>query len=380
MLLGSEMPFLPARGVLEELMGISVSDKTVQDVTEAAGREAMAMLEEEVEAAKAARLEPAGGVLDWRRGALEPLYIEPDGSMVPMRPKDRPDQKPSEDHPGTHREAKMAVIFWGSDVINVSEKRREVRRKTYVATIGGVHEFRDKLWAATVGVTGARRFQPVILGDGAEWITNLTADLFPDAIRIVDIFHPLERIHEVARLRYGSKPACSKEPKDDPNTAKSDGVPVTPEAGQADRLTEGGSKIVVLSPSPNAHPGKAWARLQKERLKASHIDAVLADLEAVSHEEPFKRGDRQTLREKCQETIDYIKKRRAYMQYASYIAQGLMIGSGIIESSHKRVIAQRLKQAGMHWSLEGANAVIHLRALHLSDGPGWDQLWERLAG
>lgn len=380
-LLGSEMPFQPARGVLEELTGISVSDKTVQEVTEAAGREAMAMLGGEVEAAKTAKLEPAGGVLDWRRDALEPLYIEPDGSMVPMRPEDRPDQKPSEEHPGTHREAKMAVIFRGSDVINVSEKRREVRRKTYVATIGGVQEFRDKLWAATMSVTGARRFQPVILGDGAEWITNLTEDLFPDAIRIVDIFHPLERIHEVARLRYGSKPAraCSKEPEDGLNIAKSDGVPETPEAGQADRLTEGGSKIVALSPSPNAHPGRAWARLQKERLKASDIDVVLAELEAVSHEEPFKKGDRQTLREKCQETIEYIKKRRAYMDYATYLAKGLMIGSGIIESSHKRVIGQRLKQAGMHWSLDGANAMVHLRALHLSDGPGWDRLWERLA-
>lgn len=29
-LLGSEMPFLPARNVLEELTGISVSDKTVE--------------------------------------------------------------------------------------------------------------------------------------------------------------------------------------------------------------------------------------------------------------------------------------------------------------------------------------------------------------
>ena len=332
-LLGSELPFMPARAVLEKLTGLCVSDKTVQEVTEAAGREAMAMLGEAAEAAKTVKLEPAGGVLDWRQDELPVAYVEPDGSMVPMRPEDRPEQKPTEDHPGTHREAKMAVIFRGSDVVNISPKRREVLRKRYVATIGGVDEFRDKLWAGVVDLVGTTRFQAVVLRDGADWITNLAADLFPDAIRILDIFHPLERIHEIARLLHG----------------------------------------------PNSIPGKAWAKEQKERLKASKIDEVLAELAIASKAEPHKKGDRQTLREKCEETIAYIGKRRAFMDYATYLAKGLMIGSGIIESSHKRVIAQRLKQAGMHWSLEGANAMVHLRALRLSDGPGWDRLWERLA-
>lgn len=291
------------------------------------------MLAEDVIAAKSAKLSPAGSVLDWRRDKLSFLYVEPDGSMVPMRPEDRPEQMATDDHPGTHREAKVAVVFWGADVINVSEKRREVLKKTYVATIGGVDEFRDKVWAATVAVAGGKRFQPVVLGDGADWITNMATDLFPDAIRIVDIFHPLERIYEVGRLVHGS----------------------------------------------SSVPGKAWGKEQKERLKASEIDEVLAELARISEAEPHKKGDRQTLREKCQQTADYIEKRRTYMDYADYLAKGLMIGSGIIESSHERVIAHRLKGAGMHWSLAGANAMAHLRALHLSDGPGWDRLWERIA-
>ncbi len=332
-LLGSEMPFMPARDVLEELTGISVSDKTVEAVTEAAGREAQAMLDEAVAAASVAKLPPGGGVLDWRQDKLPALYIEPDGSMVPMRTEDRPEQEATEDHRGTHREAKMAVVFWGDDVINTSEKRREVLKKTYVATIGGVDEFSDKVWAATLSVAGSRRFQPVVLGDGADWITNMTADLFPDAIRIVDIFHPLERIHEISRLLHG----------------------------------------------PSSIPGKAWAKEQKERLEASKIDELLAELELASKAEPHKKGDRQTLLEKCQKATNYIRERRDHMDYATYREMGLMIGSGIIESSHKRVIAQRLKQAGMHWSKDGANAVVHLRALRLSDGPGWDRLWSRLA-
>lgn len=56
-----------------------------------------------------------------------------------------------------------------------------------------------------------------------------------------------------------------------------------------------------------------------------------------------------------------------------------MIGSGSAESGHKRLIGQRLKGAGMHWSPKGANEMVHLRALRLSDGPGWERLWARLA-
>ena len=38
--------------------------------------------------------------------------------------------------------------------------------------------------------------------------------------------------------------------------------------------------------------------------------------------------------------------------YQRYLKNGLMIGSGVVESSNRRVVTQRLKQAGMHWSIE----------------------------
>ncbi len=246
-----EMPFAAAQRIIGELTGLVVSDQTVREVAEGAGREAMAMLDEDVVAAKFAKLEPAGSVLDWRQFRLPFLYIGPDGSMVPVRPEDRPKQKASDDRPGTHREAKAAVIFWGNDLVNLSPKRREILAKTYVATMGGVDDFREKLWAATLAVAGTRRFQPVILADGADWITNLTDELFPDAIRIVDFYHVMERIHEVARLLHG----------------------------------------------PDSIPGKAWAKEQKARLEESQIDDVLAELERASQADPHQKGERQALRE-----------------------------------------------------------------------------------
>jgi len=45
---------------------------------------------------------------------------------------------------------------------------------------------------------------------------------------------------------------------------------------------------------------------------------------------------------------------------------GLMIGSGPVESACKVVVGQRLKQAGMRWTREGADAILALRTAVLS--------------
>jgi hypothetical protein len=44
-----------------------------------------------------------------------------------------------------------------------------------------------------------------------------------------------------------------------------------------------------------------------------------------------------------------------------------------VESACKRIIGARLKQAGMIWTPEGAEAMAQLRAAILSDG--WDPFW-----
>jgi hypothetical protein len=45
---------------------------------------------------------------------------------------------------------------------------------------------------------------------------------------------------------------------------------------------------------------------------------------------------------------------------------GLFVGSGVVEASCKSVIGQRLKQAGMHWTVNGADAIIALRCQQAS--------------
>ncbi len=58
----------------------------------------------------------------------------------------------------------------------------------------------------------------------------------------------------------------------------------------------------------------------------------------------------------------YLTNNHTRIDYQRYLKEGLMIGSGVVESSNRRVVTQRLKQAGMHWSWKGAEGVMALRA------------------
>lgn len=73
--------------------------------------------------------------------------------------------------------------------------------------------------------------------------------------------------------------------------------------------------------------------------------------------------------------LQYFRHHHARMDYPRYLAHGWQIGSGPVESGCKRVVAQRLKGAGMRWGSRGADAMCHLQALLLSEAGQWDHFW-----
>jgi hypothetical protein len=52
---------------------------------------------------------------------------------------------------------------------------------------------------------------------------------------------------------------------------------------------------------------------------------------------------------------------------------GLFVGSGLVEAGCKSVIGHRLKRAGMHWTVNGADAIAALRCQQASrpEDPIW---------
>ncbi len=78
--------------------------------------------------------------------------------------------------------------------------------------------------------------------------------------------------------------------------------------------------------------------------------------------------------EEVEKEIAYLIKNKERMRYDKFRAQGLFVGSGVIEAGCKTVIGTRLKQSGMEWSVRGANAIISLRCMFVSGR--FEEYWE----
>ena len=62
----------------------------------------------------------------------------------------------------------------------------------------------------------------------------------------------------------------------------------------------------------------------------------------------------------------YLHRYRRFMNYSDYRSHGSPIGSGIVESACKRIVTERLKLSGMRWSHAGAQQIMTLRSILLS--------------
>jgi len=186
----------------------------------------------------------------------------------------------------------------------------EGKRRWYDAAREPAEQFGERVYAlaAGLGVEGAG--EVVMLGDGAEWIWNLTAMHFPDAVQILDYYHACEYIHEVANAHYGE----------------------------------------------DSKRGRRWAARHKRRLLGEGPEPLLRALGAM-------RPNTEEAKEVIQRTRGYVRKHRERMQYPQFRARGLSIGSGPVEAACKVITGQRLKGAGMRWSQSGADHVLALRCL-----------------
>jgi len=157
-----------------------------------------------------------------------------------------------------------------------------------------------------------------VLGDGSSWIWNTTRELFPQAIQILDRFHAKEALHRTAHSIFG---ATSEE-------------------------------------------AKLWATARCSELDEGKLQAIVHALRP--HAGPSTEATKCAL---------YIFRNRARMRYPKFHAQGLCTSTGVLEAGCKVVIGTRLKRAGMHWTVSGANAIIALRCAKLS--ARFEDFWER---
>ena len=71
--------------------------------------------------------------------------------------------------------------------------------------------------------------------------------------------------------------------------------------------------------------------------------------------------------------VRYLNARDEYLRYDQALAEGWPIATGVIEGACRHLIADRLDIGGARWGLDGAEAVLTLRAM-ISNGD-FDEYW-----
>ena len=177
-LLGQGYVFEEGEQILSELLGIEISSRQIQRVSEHYG----SVLENE-QASYVEGLKEAP-VIELKNKE-EPVYMMFDGCMLFSREEG-------------WKEMKVGRIFKGSSCVQIQPERKEILQSQYVCHFGGHKEFLEK-WES---YTEAYKHK-VFIADGAKWIWNWVEDCYPQAVQILDFFHAVEKIGTYAAIQYG---------------------------------------------------------------------------------------------------------------------------------------------------------------------------------
>lgn len=208
-------------------------------------------------------------------------------------------------------EAKTLVI--GKLANNNDSSNHKYSDKYFHATKKDVRIFENDIHA----IVSKRRIRDgtvVVMGDGAKWIWKMYRRLFRNCIEILDFYHASEYIHEAMKIIFGEKSIIGSE-----------------KASffcHAVKHSNDGADLIINYISQNLD-NKSLAEY-KFRLK---------------------------------QIIVYFNNNKDRMKYKIYKKKGLPIGTGLVESTQKWLIQSRLKQAGMHWSGDGASQMISLQVM-----------------
>jgi len=291
--------------ILKRNFSIKLNDETIRNVTNYIGT---LIFKEDCQKAESAFLQLEKGQLEFRNDKNGVLYIQTDGAALNTRTKD--------ESGSTWRENKLGEVFSSDNIYYWTDKKGErqhkINKKEYVSYVGPVNEFKKHLFACALRGGYGRYKETVVLGDGATWIRNMVQEMFPDAQQILDFYHLCENVNEFAKHLFNQ----------------------------------------------DENQYKPWVKDICDALRHSKCDNVLKELEKTK-DKTYKN---------CSINLySYISSNSNNIDYKNYETRGYFIGSGAIESGHKIILQQRLKQAGMRWNVETAQPILTLKTKVESD-------------
>jgi hypothetical protein len=107
---------------------------------------------------------------------------------------------------------------------------------------------------------------------------------------------------------------------------------------------------------PAAEP---WVAGHALKILAGDVDAVITTLQTQAADAGLTAHQRGGI-DTC---IGYLTAKRDLLGYDTALARGWPIATGVIEGACRHLVADRLDITGARWGLEGAEAVLKLRAL-----------------
>jgi hypothetical protein len=159
--------------------------------------------------------------------------------------------------------------------------------------------------------------RPVIcLMDGERALWDAQAVYFPEAVGVLDLSHVLERLWAVAHCFH----------------------------------TEGSDEA------------KAFVEQRLRDLLQGRVGYVIGGLRRRLKAEKLSGQRRKVVRS----ALEYPGNNKAHMRYDEHLAAGYPIGSGVAEGACRHLVKDRMEQTGMRWTVEGAQAMLHVRALYLN--------------
>jgi hypothetical protein len=337
---GAQLPYAAAAGLLERACGavVHLSPTTVGAYAKAAGQ-ARATLED------AQRVRPTPPTRAARRAVFDrplpaPPPAAPDTLVISM------DGALARTDDGW-KEVKLGAVY------DVATRVRPVGdavvtqvvagATAYTATLAAAQTFARQVLAVAQrrGLGWARRV--AVLGDGAKWIWKLAARRFPQAVQIVDWYHAREHLGALAQLLYGEGTAAAW------------------------------TWLETLA-------GELWAARTADDIAAV---ATAAEVAWATPRKDLPDGTPRRTRARQREVtkaVAYFTTNASRLRYGAFRAQGLPIGSGVVEGGCQSVLHVRLKRPGACWSAPAAEAVARARAALCSDPtPACSHPWDPLA-
>jgi hypothetical protein len=301
-------PFAGAASMLEDLAGVRLTAKRTERAAEASGAAHAAQVRERSALIAGRKLVPMPP-----RPALDMLYGVIDGTGVPMTARETAGRDgKGEDGRARTREVKLAVFFTQHTLDTDGYPVRDRASSSYIASFQTAGIFADLVKAEGIRRGADHVRQLTFIGDGAAWIWNLVTDKFPEATQIVDLYHAREHLHSLTRSL---------------------------EFMLLDRKDE-------------------WLAARLEDLDYGYVDGI----EAAVREYPLEG----VKKDEVDRELGYFLNNAPRMRYHWFRQCGLFTGSGVVEAGCKTIVGQRLKQAGMHWTLAGADSIIALRCREAS--------------